>query len=125
MLVGKGEGLITPVYVDDLVEAIVLALTTPAARGQAFTVWDGQPVTCAEFFGYYARMLGRGGIPRAPRPVAVAAGALQEAVARLTGKPPAFTRNAITFVSRKASLLATGARASCSAGSRRSTCARG
>src|SRR4051812_15851876 len=102
MLVGKGEGLMTPVYVDDLVEAIALALTTLEARGQAFTVWDGSAVTCAEFFGSYARMLGRDGIPRAPRPVASVAGALQEAVARFTRKPPAFTRNAITFVSRKA-----------------------
>ncbi len=102
MLVGKGEGVMTPVYIDDLVEAIVLALITPEARGQAFTVWDGKPVTCAEFFGHYARMLGRRGIPRAPRPVAVAAGVLQETIARLTGKPPTFTRNAITFVSRRA-----------------------
>lgn len=101
-LVGKGDGIMTPVYVDDLVEAIVLALTKPEARGQAFTVWDGQPVTCADFFGYYARMLGRDGLPRLPRPVAALAGATQELAARFTGKPPTFTRNAITFVSRKA-----------------------
>ena len=102
MLVGRGEGIMTPVYVDDLVEAIVLALLRPDARGQAFTVWDGEPVTCAEFFGYYARMLGRDGLPRLPRPLAMVAGAAQELAARFTGKPPTFTRNAITFVSRKA-----------------------
>jgi nucleoside-diphosphate-sugar epimerase len=102
MLVGKGEGIMTPVYVDDLVEAIVLALVKPEARGQGFTVWDGEPVTCAEFFGYYASMLGRDGLPRLPRPLAALAGAVQEAAARVTGRPPTFTRNAITFVSRKA-----------------------
>jgi nucleoside-diphosphate-sugar epimerase len=88
--------------VDDLVEAIALALTEPKAAGIAFTVWDGSPVTCAEFFSYYARMLGRGGLPRLPRPIASAAGAAQEMVARVTGEPPTFTRNAITFVSRRA-----------------------
>jgi nucleoside-diphosphate-sugar epimerase len=102
MLVGSGEGLMTPVYVDDLVSAIVLALTAPQASGEAFTVWDGHAVSCAEFFSYYARMLGRDGVPRLPLPVAVVAGALQEAAARVTGRPPAFTRNAITFVSRRA-----------------------
>jgi nucleoside-diphosphate-sugar epimerase len=102
MLVGRGEGIMTPVYVDDLVEGIVLALTKPEARGQAFTVWDGHAVTCAEFFGYYAGMLGRNRIARLPRPLAVAAGAAQELAARVTGRPPTLSRNAITFVSRKA-----------------------
>jgi nucleoside-diphosphate-sugar epimerase len=102
MLVGRGQGLMTPVYVDDLVAAIALALTNPEARGQAFTVWDGHAVTCAEFFGNYARMLGRSRIPRLPRRLAVAAGAAQEAAARVTGRPPAFTRNAVTFVTRRA-----------------------
>jgi nucleoside-diphosphate-sugar epimerase len=102
MLVGDGGGILTPVYVDDLVEAIELALVKPEARGQAFTVWDGRPVTCAVFFGYYARMLGRKRLARLPRPLASFAGAVQELFARFTGKPPAFTRNAITFVTRKA-----------------------
>jgi nucleoside-diphosphate-sugar epimerase len=102
MLVGKGDGLMTPVYVDDLVDAIVLALTADGAAGLAFTVWDGTPVTCAEFFGHYARMLGRDGIPGLPRPFAAAAGAAQELLAHFTGRPPTFTRNAIEFVSRKA-----------------------
>jgi nucleoside-diphosphate-sugar epimerase len=102
MLVGKGDGLMTPVYVDDLVEAIVLALDLPQATGQAFTVWDGHAVTCEEFFSHYARMLGRDRIPHLPRPLAAAAGAAQELIAKATGKPPLLTRNAIEFVSRKA-----------------------
>jgi nucleoside-diphosphate-sugar epimerase len=47
-------------------------------------------------------MLGRKRPPRLPLSLAVAAGAAQEATARVTRRPPAFTRNAITFVSRKA-----------------------
>jgi nucleoside-diphosphate-sugar epimerase len=102
VLVGRGAGIMTPVYIDDLVESIVLALTVPGAAGRGYTVWDGQPVTAAEFFGHYARMLGRNGIPRVPRPVATAAAAVQEAIARVKGEPPPFSQNAIAFVSRRA-----------------------
>ena len=59
-------------------------------------------MTAAEFFAYYARMLGRDDLPHLPRAVANIAGAAQETVARITGKPPFFTRYAITFVSRRA-----------------------
>ena len=102
MLVGDGGGVMTPVYIDDLVESIALALTVPEAAGRAFTVWDGHAVTCKQFFSYYARMLGREGIPHLPRPLAAVAGGAQELLARVTGRPPVFTRNAIEFVSRRA-----------------------
>ncbi len=104
VLIDGGTGLMLPVYVDDLVESIVLALTVPDARGEALTVWDGSAVTCAEFFNNYALMLGRRKIPSLPRPIAHAAAGAQELIARLTGRPPQISRNAITFVSRKAPL---------------------
>ena len=59
VLPAPGDGLITPVYVDDLVDAIVRALREPRAAGRAYTVWDGTPVTAREFFGYHARSLGQ------------------------------------------------------------------
>jgi len=103
-LIGRGRGLILPIFVGDLIESIVLALTVPEAAGAAITVWDGEPVTSADFFGYYARMLGRDRIPGLPAPVVATAARVQELVARATGKTPAFTRNAMTFVSRRAPL---------------------
>ena len=102
MLVEHGRSLMVPVYVDDLVGAITLALVKAEAVGQAFTVWDGHAVSCAEFFSHYARMLGREGIPSLPRRLAAAGAGALELVAHITGRPPVFTRNAITFVSRKA-----------------------
>lgn len=102
MLIDGGKGLMVPVYVDDLVDSVLLALTLDGAVGQAFTVWDGNAVTCAEFFSHYAQMLGKSGIPSLPRPLAAAAAAAQEAVARARGRQPAFSRNAISFVSRRA-----------------------
>src|SRR4051812_5718068 len=102
VLIGRGGGVMTPVYIDDLVESIVLALTVVGATGRGYTVWDGRPVTARAFFEHYARMLGRDGIPRLPRPLARIAAGAQEAVAVASGRPPMFTRNAITFVSRRA-----------------------
>jgi nucleoside-diphosphate-sugar epimerase len=102
MLIGRGAGVMTPVYIDDLVESIVLALTVAGVTGHGYTVWDGRPVTAAEFFGHYARMLGRRRIPGLPRPVAAVAAAGQEGVARLTGRAPVVSRAAITFVTRHA-----------------------
>jgi len=55
----RGRGILTLVYVDDLVDCVYRALTIPGADGGAFTAWDGDPVTTAEFFGHYALMLGR------------------------------------------------------------------
>ena len=101
VLPGRGEGLLTPVYVDDLVDAVVRAVESPGAAGRPYTVWDGSPVTAREFFGYYGRMLGRP-VRTAPRPVVEGAGALLEAAARVFGREPALGRDAAAYVSRRA-----------------------
>ena len=65
----KGRGIITLVYVDDLVDCIYRALTLPEGEGGVFTAWDGRPVTAKEFFDHYARMLGKKGVRTAPAAV--------------------------------------------------------
>lgn len=73
VLPARGEGLFTPVYVDDLVEGIVRAASVPVAAGQIFNLGGEDPVTTSEYFGHLARMLGHDGPPRSvPTPVAVA-----------------------------------------------------
>lgn len=62
----RGRGLITLVYIDDLVDCIYRALTMPEGEGGVFTAWDGHAVTAKEFFDHYARMLGKRGVPTAP-----------------------------------------------------------
>lgn len=52
------HGVFSPVYVDNLVDAIVAAAATPAAAGQVLCVTDGVGVPNAEFFGRYAAMVG-------------------------------------------------------------------
>jgi nucleoside-diphosphate-sugar epimerase len=56
-LVEEGQGLLNYVYIDNLVDAVVLALQTDASAGEAFIVNDGA-VTACEFFLAYARMAG-------------------------------------------------------------------
>ena len=62
-LVDGGQGTCHAVYIDNLVDAILLAGCKDEAVGQAFFITDGQPCTWAEFFGYYARMLGIDTLP--------------------------------------------------------------
>jgi nucleoside-diphosphate-sugar epimerase len=62
----KGRGILTLVYVDDLVDCVYRALTRPEGEAGVFTAWDGRPVTAKEFFDHYARMLGKRGVRTAP-----------------------------------------------------------
>lgn len=62
-LVDSGRGVCHAVYIDNLIDALLLAGLTPAAVGEAFLITDGPPCTWAEFFGHYARMLGMRGLP--------------------------------------------------------------
>jgi nucleoside-diphosphate-sugar epimerase len=54
-----GAGIFSPVYVENLVDGLVAAASTPAAAGQVITISDGVGITNAEFFSHYFRMLGR------------------------------------------------------------------
>ncbi|WCB91871.1 Aurachin B dehydrogenase [Baekduia alba] len=69
ILPARGRGIFSPVYIDNLVDGIVAAAGSAAAAGGVFTLTDGVGVTTAEFFGHYARLLGRR-LPTVPTPVA-------------------------------------------------------
>lgn len=58
MLPAHGQGKFSPVYIDDLVQGVVLAGSDAAAGGQIYTITGAASVSCAEFFGYHYRMLG-------------------------------------------------------------------
>jgi len=102
ILPGKGEGIMTPVYVDDLVDCIVRALVHPDAGGEAVTAWDGEAITAADFFAFHARMLGRDGVPTLPAPLVRAGAWGEEMRARLLRQTPSVSRQSIVYISRKA-----------------------
>lgn len=88
----RGKGIVTLVYVDDLVDCMYRALTVPEAGGQVFTAWDGHAVTAAEFFSHYTRMLGK-------RKVRTAPAVLLRQAMRLT---PGVHPDGLIFLQRKA-----------------------
>lgn len=57
ILVDGGDGLANPVYVDDVIQAILLAAVREQAIGEAFLISDGQRVTWKEFYNQYARLV--------------------------------------------------------------------
>ena len=73
LLPANGQGTFTMVYVDDLVDGIVLAAASEAAVGRIVQLGGEVTVTTEEYFGHLHRMLGRAGRPRSvSTPVAVA-----------------------------------------------------
>jgi nucleoside-diphosphate-sugar epimerase len=57
-LVDGGRCFCNPIFIDDLIDGLVLCATTDAAIGEAINFADGVAVPWSEFFGYYGRMLG-------------------------------------------------------------------
>ncbi|NJO52096.1 MAG: NAD-dependent epimerase/dehydratase family protein [Leptolyngbyaceae cyanobacterium RM2_2_4] len=57
VLVDEGQGCCNTVYVDDVVQAMVLAATKEEAIGEVFLI-SGEPVTWSAFYGTYEKMLG-------------------------------------------------------------------
>jgi nucleoside-diphosphate-sugar epimerase len=107
---GKGDGVMLPVYVEDLADAVLLALER-GEPGEAYTVWDEQnAVSFEEHFNRIAGMVGGREARRLPRPLLAAVGTAMERIAAARGRPPAFTSRAITFVDRRGTVSAAKAR---------------
>ena len=66
VLLGRDAGLVTPGYIDNVVDGLMLTLTHPAALGEAFNLCDDQAVTFREYYLTYARMLGKESLPTVP-----------------------------------------------------------
>lgn len=82
ILPGGGRGIHSPVYIDNLVDGVVLAAASDAAVGEVFTLSDGVGVPYREFFAPYARLVGRPLITL-PAPLALGVAAFVQRAARL------------------------------------------
>lgn len=58
-LAAPSRGVLSPVYVDDVVEGVLAAGRSGAALGQVLHLSSGVGVAPRDFFGHYARMTGR------------------------------------------------------------------
>jgi nucleoside-diphosphate-sugar epimerase len=67
-LMGDGTQLRDMTYVDDVVEALLLAAAVPAARGQVYNVGAAEPVSLADVAERMIAIAGRGSLRRVPFP---------------------------------------------------------
>ena len=83
-----GHGHIGPVYVDNLVDGVTLAAESELGVGEIFTIADGTTVEIGDFFGHYARMLGKDRVRTLPlvaaRTIAAAGGKAEKLLGRDT-----------------------------------------
>ena len=94
--VGDGRPRTSLIDVDDLVEALILAASNVRSIGQTYYVTDGRAYAWPEITAALAEELGVGRFRiRVPHGAQILAARFAEAVARLTGKPPALTRDIV------------------------------
>ncbi len=79
------NGIFSPVYIDNFVDGLVLAVASQDAVGQVLNITDGVGVRCGEFFGRVAAMC-HGTIRTMPIGVAAPAADIVGAVLRRLGQ---------------------------------------
>ncbi|CAN5752581.1 hypothetical protein BH23ACT11_BH23ACT11_20610 [soil metagenome] len=86
VVIGDGEDLLDPIYVEDAARAFELAALAPEAAGETFNVGAG-PATWNEFLGFYGAMSGRT-LRRIPAPLARGGARAAEKAQRAIGRRP-------------------------------------
>jgi nucleoside-diphosphate-sugar epimerase len=101
MLPARGRGVFSPVYVENLLDGLLLAAAAPEAAGEVFTLGDGAAVSTRDFFANYFRMLGRRGPLCVPTRVAVAAASVVSLGARARGVPTEVNAATMRYLARR------------------------
>lgn len=97
----SGRGIFSPVYVDNLLDGLEAVGSRAEASGQVFILGDGVAVTTAEFFGHYARMLGRGPIRTLPTPLASVLAELVATALGVLGRETEISRETMRMLARR------------------------
>ena len=97
VLLDGGNGVLSPTYVDDLVDGALAAATSAAAAGQVFHVTGGEAIAARDFFGRYADMLGTR-LRSLPASAAAALAAPVGLVSRAVGLQPPLSGRAVEYV---------------------------
>lgn len=101
VLPAHGKGVMSPIYIDDLVDGVAAAAGSTAAAGHIFTLTGGHGVPCDEFFAYHWRWAGRSGKPRAYSTATVTRLArLAAFVQRMRGVPGEFGPQALALLTK-------------------------
>jgi nucleoside-diphosphate-sugar epimerase len=96
IIIGSGRNAVPFVYVDDVVQGLLLALEHPNALGQAYNITNDQTMTEEEFLRAIADEVG-GKAPRihVPYRALYGAAAVAEWIATLTKREPLVTRHGV------------------------------
>lgn len=94
---GRGRGVFSPVYLDDLVAGVLAAATTPGAEGRVLTLSGGVGVPAGEFFDHLGRLAGVP-VPKVPTWSLGAAGRVGGTVAALVGRSVALSPDVAHYV---------------------------
>ena len=95
MLVDQGRHHFKPIYIDNLIDALVLCAVVDDAVGEALNITDGGPIPWRDFFLAYGRMVGVTHFPSAPYPVAYAYAWAKEIISRITGQRSSINREVV------------------------------
>jgi len=102
LLPAHGKGRFAPIYIDDLVDGILLAAGLDAGAGQIFNLTGFAPVSTAEFFAYHVRWAGSSGPPRSfSTPTAIRLATFASWVGRLLGRPTEASRQTMLMLSKE------------------------
>jgi nucleoside-diphosphate-sugar epimerase len=98
-VVARGDNLLHPIYIDDLITGLIRSAQIPAAAGRVYQLVGPRPIPIKELAGAIAQAVGRR-LPRwhIPLPLAYMVAVLFES---LPGLPPAalpLTRSRIAFM---------------------------
>jgi nucleoside-diphosphate-sugar epimerase len=98
VLPGGGRGIVNHVYVDNLVDALFLAIEKDAS--DVYTISDGVGATCLDYFRPIAEAAGRPRLRTAPAGLLRAAATAVQAAASLVGLEAPASPSAIDYLMR-------------------------
>jgi nucleoside-diphosphate-sugar epimerase len=101
VLPAGGHGRIGLVYVDNLVDGVVLAAASPDAIGEIFTIADGNAIEIGDFFRRYAQMLGKDDLRKLPTPVARTIAALGGRAEKALGRDTEMSAASIDYIAKR------------------------
>jgi nucleoside-diphosphate-sugar epimerase len=85
MLPARGEGFFRPIYIDDLIRGIALAVSTKEAAGEIFNLSCEGYMTTGEFFSHHYQWMNKRGPLKVSTGLALFAAAAATKIANMTG----------------------------------------
>lgn len=101
-VIDHGKAIFPYIYIENLIDVILLASQKKEAIGEIFNVTDGTNISALEFFNHFNHLVGKGNIRISlPYPMAWNLALGLDIFNKLTGKPPLLSWTALEFLTLK------------------------